>query len=269
VTRRAAAPSKKDVDEIVGAMLAVAAEPGIEWSDIEVYECARDAAMVRRLSNPSPAQRASLRLYTFFAEMWGVQSHLVDEAFYRDLVEAEDARELFYMARRFMDLCGKSREENERAWREAVEEMGASGDRNMVFLKKVGKRARHASMLINAQAVIEAMLTVEQLDAFKALGSVTVLIEAVLQAVKRREQGLLPAARRLFQESFGLERSAKQSPSSELNTAKQMFSRPFGATVTRVDTRDKNCSTIVIEIAWLKEVKGKYRPEELCRPRNL
>jgi hypothetical protein len=265
VTKRSAAPSKEDVDEIVGAMQAVAAEPGIAWSDITVFACARDAATARRLADPAPAQRASMRLHTYFAGMWGVSAHLVDEEFYRDFVEAGDARERYYMARRWADFVAKSREENERAWLEEAEAMRESRDRNMVFLKTLGKRARHASLLINAQAVLEATLTGEQLEAFKAFESVTVSIDALLAAVKRREQALSPAARKLFRESFGLERSAKKPDSSALNTAKQLLARPFSPTVSRSDSRNKTCSTIVIECAWLKEVTRKYRPEILRR----
>jgi hypothetical protein len=114
--------------------------------------------------------------------------------------------------------------------------------------------------------VLAATLTGEQLAAFKAFEPVTVSFDALIAAIKRREQALSPAARKLFRESFGIERSAKQSESSDLNTVKQLLARPFGATVSRTGSRKMMCSTIVIECEWLKGVKTKYRPEILCSP---
>jgi hypothetical protein len=86
-------PDRDTVEEVHGAAAAVKAEAGVPWGRIRVLFEEREAREIRRPPDPSPEDRASLRLFTYAAKMWNVQLHLVNERFYRELVEADDARE--------------------------------------------------------------------------------------------------------------------------------------------------------------------------------
>jgi hypothetical protein len=62
------------------------------------------------------------------------------------------------------------------------------------------QRARHACLLLNAQAILEGVLTPEQVAELKAMRSVHVGMSAMLDSVRRREGVLTAAERKLFRE---------------------------------------------------------------------
>jgi hypothetical protein len=91
---------------------------------------------------------------------------------------------------------------------------------------------------------------------------VIVGMPTLLDAVRRREGALNAAERKLFRESFGLERRAGQVESGEFNTVKQIVFRSFGGSVKRMDPHKNRSGSEQIEIgvAWLLDVVNKYRP---------
>jgi hypothetical protein len=249
------------VEEVHGAAAAVKAEAGVPWDRIRVLFEEREAREIRRLPDPSPADRASLRLFTYAAKMWNVQLHLVDERFYRELVEAENAREKWYRGTRFAAFAKKPYAENAADWADRIDAMAKGPDKNVEFYR-AGKRARHACLLLNAQAILEDALAPEQVAEFKAMRPVIVGMPTLLEAVRRREGVLNVPERKLFRESFGLERRAGQAESGDFNVVKQVALRSFGGSVRRVDHNWNRSGSEQIEIgvAWLLDVVNEFRP---------
>jgi hypothetical protein len=139
--------------------------------------------------------------------------------------------------------------------------MASGPDKNVEFYR-AGKRARHACLLLNAQAILEDVLTPEQVAEFKAMRSAIVGMREMLDAVRRRERAFTAAEGKLFRESFTLERRAGQAESSEFNVVKQVVFRSFGCSVKRLDPNKNRLGSeqIEIDVAWLRDVVNDYRP---------
>lgn len=166
ITTRALEPlSKEDVDIDMGLLRNTADAAAAQWTEVTLMDEEEFEALKERLSEATPAERASARLHTV-RTTWGIDMARIDEDFYNNYVRKDTGTEFYYQAKRLHDIRTYTYGENRARMARKLDNMLRGTDINMTLFKNRVKE--HYAKTLTLQLLLDTLLTAEQRSALYA-----------------------------------------------------------------------------------------------------
>lgn len=199
---------------------------------------------------------ASMKLYVYYRNIYGIPIEKVDEKFYETYVAETSAYDTYCKDRRFRLMCSNDLTTNKGNYIKKMNALVSRDDYNLDLHKKL--MSTHHKLLLTAQTFLGLLLTDEELDSLKA--HKTVLVKETL--VKRKLEELLEiirtgrfysAKKRDFLDMFQIKET-----SGTLTVLRNVLKRSMGLDVRRPTTNPKRAA---YDDIYIKSDHDAFRSE--------